>query len=149
MEYVKEIRSLIGTRPFIIVGSTIIVKDEQNRVLLQLRSDTKEWGLPGGAMEPGESFVETARRELFEETGLTAGHYDHIETFSGEKFYFKYPNGDEVYNIIALFMVTECTGELIMDDGESLSLQYFPMHDLPMKLDQRAKQILDRVGVNR
>ncbi|ARI79051.1 NUDIX hydrolase [Halobacillus mangrovi] len=149
MEYVKEVRSLIGTRPFIIVGSTVIVQDKQNRVLLQLRSDTNEWGLPGGAMEPGESFVETARRELFEETGLTADYFEHIETLSGENFYFKYPNGDEVYNVIAVFIVTQCNGKLKMVDGESLSLQYFPMQDLPMKLDERAKQILDRVGVNR
>lgn len=28
------------------------------------------WGVPGGAHEPGESFVETARREVREETGV-------------------------------------------------------------------------------
>ena len=68
-EYVKEIRELIGNRPIILVGSTIVVMNEKKEILFQHRSDTKEWGLPGGAMEIGETLEQTAKRELFEETG--------------------------------------------------------------------------------
>jgi hypothetical protein len=48
-EYIKEIRKLIGSRPLILVGSTIVVMNEKKEILFQYRSDTKEWGLPGGA----------------------------------------------------------------------------------------------------
>lgn len=54
-DYIKDLRRLIGHRPLILVGSTIIVINDKKEILLQHRSDTKEWGLPGGAMEPGES----------------------------------------------------------------------------------------------
>lgn len=50
-EYIKEIRQLIGSRPFILVGSTIIVINDKQEILFQHRSDTEEWGLLGGAME--------------------------------------------------------------------------------------------------
>jgi hypothetical protein len=43
-EYIKEIRTWIGSRPFILVGSTIIVMNDKKEILFQHRSDTNEWG---------------------------------------------------------------------------------------------------------
>ena len=39
-------------------------------ILLLRRSDNGHWCLPGGRMEPGESVVDAARREIREETGF-------------------------------------------------------------------------------
>ena len=49
--------------------------DRTGALLLQLRDDRAPfypnvWGLPGGAVEPGETPVQAAERELLEETGL-------------------------------------------------------------------------------
>ncbi|MGB3439295.1 MAG: NUDIX domain-containing protein [Actinophytocola sp.] len=57
----------------------LVVLDEQDQILLfHTRSpDYPElgtwWELPGGGIDPGESYVEAAVRELREESGLTAG----------------------------------------------------------------------------
>ena len=51
----------------------VLVTDEAGRILVEDRLDP-EWGglfLPGGHVEPGESFVRAAIREVQEETGLT------------------------------------------------------------------------------
>lgn len=47
------------------------VEDDSGRVLLIRHTGADgEWGTPGGGHEPGESFPETARREVREETGV-------------------------------------------------------------------------------
>ncbi|WP_088103062.1 NUDIX hydrolase [Halalkalibacter urbisdiaboli] len=142
--YTKEIRELVGSKPLILVGSTIIVMNDKKEILFQHRSDTKEWGLPGGAMEIGESLEQTADRELFEETGLKAKNFKFIDVLSGSNLYYKYPNGDEVYNVICVYLAEDTKGELAMNDGESLDLKYFSVNELPSQLDERAKIIIEK-----
>ncbi|MFJ7666372.1 NUDIX hydrolase [Lysinibacillus sp. NPDC097195] len=143
-EYIKELRNLIGTKPIILVGATVLVINNTNQILLQHRADTKEWGLPGGAMELAESLEQTAERELFEETGLRAKNFKFLDLLSGQYLYFKYPHGDEVYNVISVYLAEEVYGELVMSDGESLDLQYFSPTKLPANLDERAQLILKK-----
>jgi len=144
MGYINGLRKFIGSRPIISVGSTVIVVNEKREILLQHRSDTLEWGLPGGSMELGESLEQTAERELFEETGLKARSLKFIDILSGENLYFKYPNGDEVYNVICVYLAEGISGKLAMNDGESLDLKYFSAEELPTQLDERARLIIEK-----
>jgi 8-oxo-dGTP pyrophosphatase MutT (NUDIX family)/ribosomal protein S18 acetylase RimI-like enzyme len=143
-DYIKEIRGLIGSRPFILVGSAVLNFNKEYEVLLQLRTDTGRWGIPGGAMEPGESFEETARRELFEETGLRLNRMKFLNVVAGQDYYFQYPNGDEIYNAIALYACQDWEGELQMNDGEREDLRFFPLNDLP-SLTERQELIINKV----
>ncbi|WP_432359894.1 NUDIX hydrolase [Sporosarcina sp. UB5] len=142
MGYISELRELIGTRPIIMVGANVIVVDSENRLLLQLRADNNCWGLPGGSMEPGESLQEVAKRELYEECNLVSNHLDFLNIFSGEQFYYKYPHGDEVFNVIATFVCADYEGELRADQDEVLSLQFFSIDELPSNLNHPETPII-------
>lgn len=134
MGYIQELRNLVGHRPLIMPGANVIVVDKNHRLLLQLRSDNKCWGLPGGAMEPGETLKEVAKRELFEETNLVAKNLTLFNVYSGEEFYYKYPHGDEVYNVITTFICTEYEGVMKKDENEVLDLEFFQYDELPSAL---------------
>src|SRR5699024_2262717 len=74
MGYIEDLRKIVGHRPLILVGSVVIIIDEQGKLLLQQRTfPNGVWGIPGGLMELGESTEDVARREIFEETGLHIG----------------------------------------------------------------------------
>ncbi len=83
-----------------------------DRWLLQdrVKKDWQGYTLPGGHVEPGESFVDAVIREMKEETGLTIKN----PRLCGVKQFpirdGKYENGRY---IVFLFLAEEYTGELI------------------------------------
>ena len=84
----------------------VLVSDEDGRMLLQDRLDP-DWGgicFPGGHVEPGESFVRAAAREVREETGLNVDKL----TLCGVK---QFPISGGRY-IVFLFRGSRFSGEL-------------------------------------
>lgn len=51
-------------------GVLVIAVDDADRVLLVKARYRRSWSLPGGWVDPGETFVEAALREVAEETGV-------------------------------------------------------------------------------
>ncbi|WP_077603536.1 NUDIX hydrolase [Oceanobacillus sojae] len=141
MDYVKELRKLVGTRPLILPGSVVIMLNNDNQILLQHRHDGG-WGVPGGLMELGESLEDTARREVKEEIGLTIGALKLLDVFSGPDYYFKVSNGDELYSVTAVYLTNDIQGEMNIDKHESIDFRYFHTDDLPDTLTFEAKNYM-------
>ena len=75
MDYIRYLRNMVGPKPVIMVTAGVVLFNETRELLLQNRADGTGWGLIGGFIELGETVEQTARREVFEETALTADNY--------------------------------------------------------------------------
>ncbi|AMA72998.1 MULTISPECIES: NUDIX domain-containing protein [Aneurinibacillus] len=116
-------------------GVAIIIFDEQNRVLLQKRADVGLWGIPSGHVEPGETVLQAAVREAWEETGLRVAITRLIGIYSdpvSQTFY--YPDGRVVQFVTTCFQAQVIGGKLSPRCAETLELAYFPHDRLPSEL---------------
>lgn len=130
-DYIKDLRRLVGHAPLVLATAGVFILDSDNRVLLQHRSDNGLWGVPGGILEFGESVEEAARREAYEETGLTIEDMELFKVYSGESQRYTYPNGDEVCFVSTLFLTRRFTGEIAYEEDESLDMRFFDLSCLP------------------
>lgn len=145
MNYYQKLRQFLGHDPILTSGTILIVFNEKKEILMQLRSDFKQWGFPGGGLELGESLEETARRELEEETGLILDTLKLIDVVSGEETYREYPNGDKVYDITAIYEVTKYHGNLKINDDESLDFGWFSLKNEPENMPEFMKRYWNRI----
>ena len=131
MSYIMDLRKVVGHRPLLQVGASVIVVDECGRILLQLRSDNNTWGYAGGSVEIDEKVEDAAKRELYEETGLIAKELTLLGVFSGKDMHNIYPNGDEVSNVDIVYICKSYEGELKCQTGEVENLKFFDISALP------------------
>lgn len=134
MGYILDLRKIVGHRPLIMTGGCVLIINKDNQLLLQKRRDNGYWSYPGGSMEPGETFEETAVREAYEETGLNCRKLELFKILSGEKMHYTYPNGDEVYIAEALFVCRDFDGELKVQEEEVIEQRFFDLDKIPGNL---------------
>lgn len=123
---------MVQTIDNICPGVAMIIFDKNKRVLLQKRADVRLWGIPSGHVEPGESVVDAAVREIWEETGLNICVTRLIGVYSDPKSQvFKYPNGTTTHFITTYFEAQVVGGQINCSSPETLDLRYFPLDALP------------------
>lgn len=142
LEYYKELRKYVGHKPLILPGSVVVIVNKTGEILLQERND-HSWGLPGGLMNLGESLIDTAKREVFEETGLRVENLVLLDVLSGPQYFFRNPNGDEFYSVTAVYTSADYTGELRPDMDEGKSLKFCKVYDLPKPMEQEYKDYIN------
>jgi ADP-ribose pyrophosphatase YjhB (NUDIX family) len=78
----------------LVPAASAVVADEQGRILLARRRDNTLWTVPGGAMEPGETIVEAAVREVAEETGVQVEITGLVGIYSSPRHVVEYADGE-------------------------------------------------------
>lgn len=141
--YASSLRAFVGKQTLILPGVRALLVTHQNAVLMQKRSDTKNWGLPGGALEVGETAMEALRREVLEETGLIVRHAEPMALYSGIDQQFTYPNGDKVQPFAMAFIIREWSGTPRPDGEEGTDLHFFPLDALPSDIAPNHRRTLE------
>jgi 8-oxo-dGTP pyrophosphatase MutT (NUDIX family) len=146
MGYIMDLRKKVGSGPIIMTGACVIVLNDEGHILLQKRTDSRDWGTIGGSLELGESFEEAAARELFEEAGLRAKDFKFVALLSGKDMYYKYPHGDEVYNAMVVYEAVGVEGRPEVNDDEGLELAFFPLEKPVPGINPFSELILRKAG---
>ncbi len=111
----------------------IVAVDRAGRVTLvrQLREATggELLELPAGTLEPGESPLRTARRELAEETGLTGGEWREAASFWTTPGFCR-------ERMTVFFAEGVEAGEASPDEDESFELVRWPVDEIAGRLGE-------------
>ncbi|MEQ9763131.1 NUDIX domain-containing protein [Streptococcus sp. ZJ151] len=129
-DYISYIRSKVGHDKVILNFAGGILANEEGKILLQLRGDKKTWAIPGGAMELGESSLDTAVREFYEETGIEVQAKRLLNVYTN--FDEVYPNGDQVQTVVFIYELTAIEIQDISDfhNEETLKVAFFTREEI-------------------
>jgi 8-oxo-dGTP diphosphatase len=123
------------------VGVGVILCDGA-RVLLGLRHGShgaETWSFPGGHLEYGESPIECAKRELSEETGLSASEFS-VGPFTNDIF------EDQNKHYVTLFVVATYAGgnPEIKEPDKCKQWKWFEWDRLPLPLFLPIRNLLNQ-----
>jgi len=114
-------------------GSAVMMPvDDRKRVLLvrqyRLPAERFLWELPAGSVDPGEKPLQTAKRELKEETGYHAKSWKKLITF--------FPSPGFLTEQMTIFLATGLTAGLAtpMDD-ERITTRWFTAKEIEAAID--------------
>ncbi|MEU9339736.1 NUDIX domain-containing protein [Streptomyces sp. NPDC048278] len=128
-DFIRTIRAAAGHQLLWLPGITAIVFDDEGRVLLGRRTDTRKWSVIGGIPEPGEQPAACAVREVFEETAVrcVAERVVLVQALNP----VTYPNDDVCQYMDITFRCRAVGGEARVNDDESLDVAWFDLDALP------------------
>ena len=130
--------------PNLVVRATsgVVLRDEDGRVLLVRRAHDDAWGIPGGGLEPGESWTDAALRECREETGWEARIDELMGIYSDPAAQVhRYPSGARRQFVGVLFMAT-APRRVGLGDGQTAELRRVTPDDLPGRLFAHHRPVL-------
>jgi 8-oxo-dGTP pyrophosphatase MutT (NUDIX family) len=138
-DFVARLRVHVGHDMLWLSTAAGVVLDCDNQVLLQRRTDTGGWALPGGIIDPAEEPADAAVREIFEETGVLAVPERLVAVTVSPPM--TYPNSDRVQYLELTFRCRPVGGQAQVNDTESLEVAWHPLGALP-PLSQRTRNLL-------
>lgn len=112
---IKEVKKWAG----------VIIQDEEGKLLMIKNKKDGLWRLPGGNIEPGESYHAGAARELLEETGISCELTPYCSTYIGYR--------GEFYEALSFRGTVPVGTKVYLEDGKFTDYEYFSLDALPIR----------------
>jgi 8-oxo-dGTP pyrophosphatase MutT (NUDIX family) len=117
------------------VAATVLLND-QDEVLLMWRhrftTDTWNWEIPSGIVEPGESLAEAAAREVMEETGY------HVDAVALDRLSYNQPIGGMSDAEHTVYLARDAVKVADpVDSHEADRIEWFPLGGIQQMIDDR------------
>ena len=112
----------------------IVVKSDDSYLLVRPTYAHRQWTLPGGAVEHGETFEQAAYRELLEETGIVAESLTKIGDYQHTRHY--------LVETVECFSAAINQQEIKADGLEIKEVAWFKQDQLPDDRSIRVDEIL-------
>ena len=120
----------VGRLGSLSVGCSAAVLDPTTQeILLVRRADNGRWAVPGGYMEPGESFTEACAREVREETGVHIRVTRLVAVYTSPHALLEYPGGNRL-QLVVLDFAAQPTGGALRTSEETTEVGYFALADI-------------------
>jgi 8-oxo-dGTP pyrophosphatase MutT (NUDIX family) len=113
----------------LVPAASVVVVNDKGAVLIQRRTDSGNWALPGGTMDLGESLPETAVREVKEECGLDVELTGLVGIFTDPKHIIAYSDGEVRQQFNVCFTARVIGGTLAVSD-ESTAVEWVRFDDI-------------------
>lgn len=123
-------------------GIIPLKKRKNEWVVLLVQLHAGHWGFPKGHPDKNETPLETAQRELFEETGLTVSKILSPQPIK-ETYFFKF-KGELIYKTVSYY-IAEVKGRTIKLEEEIYDLKWVPLKEAVAQVTfDQAKEICQK-----
>ena len=141
--YVGQLRKHVGNMKLIVPAARAIIRDNDGRILLVRRRDNRQWDLPAGGIELGESITDCLKREVKEETGLNIIEAVPMALYTEPRFSITTAFGGEFQMFTVNFLVTEWQGTLLKQTNETTDARFYALNELPELSPAHAESLQD------
>ena len=146
--HIARLRVAVGHDLLLLPSVSVLPIDQAGRLLLVQHAGHHDgWAILGGAVEIGESPAETAVRETREEIGAEVRLVRLLDVLGGPDYEVRYPNGDRVAYVTAVYEAAIIDGSPAVRDDELGDVAWFaPAQLAELELSRFARALLAATG---
>jgi ADP-ribose pyrophosphatase YjhB (NUDIX family) len=128
----------------VVPSANVVVVNDAGEILLIRRSDNDNWAVPGGGMDLGESLVDTAVRETFEETGVGVEVTGLVGIYTDPRHIILYTSNGEARQEFSVVFTARPIGGTLTPSSESLEVRWVqPSEVADLQMDRSMRM---RIG---